>query len=208
MSDEQFHFDDGAPSAGLDWLDRPLAWCRNRRRILLLLCGAFQLALLAAMTAIHAAPLIVGETILLKVEPIDPRDLFRGDYVTLSYVINRVPEDGIIGIANSRDQSGRYYTRKEPEERTVYVALEKDKEGNFWHGTWASVHRPTSGKYIRGVYRKLSYGDGRIYFGIEAFYVPEGTGRKYEDAARRRQLMAEIAVAPWGQAKLRGLRIE
>jgi uncharacterized membrane-anchored protein len=29
-----------------------------------------------------------GEKIMLRVEPVDPRDLFRGDYVSLSYEIS------------------------------------------------------------------------------------------------------------------------
>ena len=70
-----------------------------------------------------------------------------------------------------------------------------------------SVHRPASGKFISGLYRCYPYGPGRLEFGIETFYVPEGTGHRYEDAARQWHLTAEIALAPWGQAKLRGLRI-
>jgi len=39
---------------------------------------------LGGMIALHAAPLWFGETVLLKVEPVDPRGLMRGDYVILS----------------------------------------------------------------------------------------------------------------------------
>jgi uncharacterized membrane-anchored protein len=35
----------------------------------------------------HAWPLWVGQAIYLKVRPVDPRDLFRGDYVVLGYDI-------------------------------------------------------------------------------------------------------------------------
>jgi uncharacterized membrane-anchored protein len=41
----------------------------------------------------------------------------------------------------------------------------------------------------------------RIDFGIEAYYVQEGEGRRLEQLIRQRQLMAEVAV--WhGRAKL------
>jgi uncharacterized membrane-anchored protein len=43
-----------------------------------------QLVVLGGMIALHAAPLWFGETVLLKVEPVDPRGLMRGDYVILS----------------------------------------------------------------------------------------------------------------------------
>jgi uncharacterized membrane-anchored protein len=208
MSDETFQFDQCEVFAAPPWLDRVLRWCQAQREILLIAAGAFQLALLTAMVVINAAPLVVGDTILLKVEPLDPRDLFRGDYVILTYVINRVSPQGIEGIAGSAEPSSYLYGAREPEERVVYVGLEPDADGKYWHGTRMSLERPASGKFIRGVYRGYRWGPGRLSYGIETFYVPEGTGHKYEDAARKRQLAAEIALPPWGQAKLRGLRIE
>ena len=47
-----------------------------------------------------------------------------------------------------------------------------------------------------------------IAFGIESYYVQEGTGLDYEAAVRRGRVSAVVAVAPDGQAALRGLRIE
>jgi uncharacterized membrane-anchored protein len=49
---------------------------------------------------------------------------------------------------------------------------------------------------------------GRLEFGIEAYYVQENTGRRYEEAIRDRKLTAELAVTSSGQAALKGLRIE
>jgi uncharacterized membrane-anchored protein len=45
-------------------------------------------------------------------------------------------------------------------------------------------------------------------FGIESYFVEEGTGRRYEQAIRDRHLSAELAVTSGGQAALKGLRIE
>lgn len=190
------------------WFDGLATWCGQRRRGLLCMAGVFQIAVLAAMTAIHATPYFVGETIRLQVEPVDPRDLFRGDYVILSYGINRVPPEGIEGIPDSKPSDRNYYRSQAPEEQTVYVRLEPDKDGKLWHSASVSTSRPTSGKYIRGVYRRYYYGPGTLCFGIEAYYVPEGKGRSYEDAARNHKLTAEIVLTSWGQAKLRGLEVE
>jgi uncharacterized membrane-anchored protein len=65
----------------------------------------------------------------------------------------------------------------------------------------ASIHQPQEGTYLRGRYT----GDYRqpVQFGIEAYYVQEGQGLELERLQRANQLSAEIAVAPWGQAKLR-----
>ena len=208
MSHDTFNFEEPSARRELRWFTGTLVWCQAHRRMLLLMAGAFQFAVLAAMVVIHAAPLVVGETILLRVEPVDPRDLFRGDYVALAYGINRLPPEGIEGIANSGPSHSYNGPSREPEEQTVYVSLEPEADGQHWCGTKISTQRPANGTFIRGVYRRERYGMGRLHYGIETFYVPEGTGRKYEDAARSRHLAAELAVAPWGQAKLRGLRIE
>ena len=51
-------------------------------------------------------------------------------------------------------------------------------------------------------------GPGRLEFGIEAYYLQEGQGSKYEEAMRDHRLAAEIAVTADGRAALLGLRIE
>ena len=51
------------------------------------LCGAFCLTVLTGMLIGHAWPLLTGEPIYLEVIARDPRDLFRGDYVVLTYPI-------------------------------------------------------------------------------------------------------------------------
>lgn len=208
MLNNAFQFEQPEPCRGPVWFDRLSTWCGVRRGELLWLAGAFQIAILAAMTAIHATPYVVGETICLRVEPVDPRDLLRGDYVILSYGISRVPPEGIEGIPDSKPSNTQYYDSREFEEQTVYVRLEPDANGKCWHGTKVSVHEPASGKYIRGIYRRYNYGPGSVSYGIEAFYVPEGDGRRYEAAARSRNLIARIAVTSRGQAKLRGLDVE
>jgi hypothetical protein len=42
------------------------------------------------MLVSHAWPIWTGETVYLRTRPVDPRDLFRGDYVVLAYDIDRV----------------------------------------------------------------------------------------------------------------------
>lgn len=67
-----------------------------------------------------------------------------------------------------------------------------------------SVQRPTGGTYLRGTLTDF----GRLAFGVEAYYVQEGEGKKYEEAIRQHRLSAELAVTESGQAVLQGLRIE
>ena len=48
----------------------------------------------------------------------------------------------------------------------------------------------------------------RLQFGIESFFVQEGTGHKYEQAVRNRKLSAEIYLDSSGNAGLKLLVIE
>jgi uncharacterized membrane-anchored protein len=144
-------------------------------------------------------PLITGQTILIRVVPVDPRDLFRGDYVTLSYDFSRVPRQGIEGLAQG-ERAGWYKS----EGRTVYAPLVRDSIPEHWRAAKVTVIKPASGPYLKGQIGRY----GSLQFGIEAYYVQEGSGFRYEQAIRNRRLSAELAVTSSGQAALRGLRIE
>jgi uncharacterized membrane-anchored protein len=197
-----------APWTGPVWLDGAARWLAARERGLLPALAALQVVVLAGMIALHAAPLMFGETIRLKVEPVDPRDLMRGDYVILSYDISRVPKDGIEGIPDAKHTSWRYWNRDQwMEERIVYVTLEPGAEGKPWRGVKTSIHKPASGTFIRGKYVR-QWGTPRIQFGIEAFYVQEGAGKELEQARNARNLVAEVALLPSGKAALRQLHVE
>ncbi|ODU01847.1 MAG: hypothetical protein ABS79_01110 [Planctomycetes bacterium SCN 63-9] len=183
-------------------IDRIGGLLKAHERGLLVLAAIAQLLFLAAMAIPGAKTLMTGETILLRVVPVDPRDLFRGDYVILSYDISRVPSEGIAGMpAPSRwaeDQADEWRGR------TIYVALEPEEDGRHYRGVSASVEPPTSGKFIKG---KLE-SPFRIEYGIESYYVQEGSGKAYEEAIRSRKLSAAIALAPDGSSTLRELIIE
>jgi uncharacterized membrane-anchored protein len=186
---------------GPAWLERGLSWARRWQTALLVAGIGFQIAVLLVMIGILATPLVVGQTVMLRVVPVDPRDLFRGDYVTLSYEISRAPQaiEGILPPDLADRHAGP---------RTVYVTLEPEADGRHYRRGKVSTTRPTSGKYLRGTYVADWRPGGQLRFGIESFYIPEGTGEKYEQARQKGQLWAEVALTAWGQAALRDLRIE
>jgi uncharacterized membrane-anchored protein len=175
-------------------------WFKARERQLLMIGAAAQVAVLVGMIALRSIPYFGGQTVLLQVVPIDPRDLFRGDYVILGYPFSRIPPAGIPGLppAGSRNESAQR------QGQTIYVSLVPEAGGLHYKAGEYSLTPPTSGLYLRGT---LTGGSG-IEFGIESYYVQEGTGHKYEEAIRNHRLWAEVAVAPDGQAALKGLRIE
>lgn len=78
-----------------------------------------------------------GTRVVLRTEPVDPRDLFRGDYVRLAY-----------GITNlDLDQFGMRedFRHNDP----IYVLLEREADGTYRPAS-LSKSEPTSGTFIQG----------------------------------------------------------
>ena len=176
-----------------------LGWLKIRERKVLLVTAAAQLLILLGMIVLRAMPLITGQTVLVRAVPVDPRDLFRGDYVILSYDFSRTPREKIEGLpAKERESWSKW------EGRTVYVPLVPDSDRVHWRAEKVTVVKPDAGPFLKGQMGP----DGALQFGIEAYYVQEGAGREYERAIRDRKLSAELAVSSSGQAALRALRIE
>lgn len=156
-----------------------------------------QVSVLSTMIVLDSLPYMLGETIRLKVMPVDPRDMFRGDYSILSYDFTRANQREIVGLEKT---SGRYLAPGQD----VYVKLVKDEARDVWITKEVTIYRPTNGTYLRG---SLPQG-WRVDCGIEAYFVQEGEGRKIDDAVRRgRNVEAEVAV--WrGQAKLKRVIVQ
>ncbi len=96
-----------------------------------------QVALLLGIIAYRQYWVATGEKILLKTAPVDPRDLFRGDYVNLSYDISTID----LGALNIKESF-------KPNEK-VYVILNKKPDGIFVLQS-LSKERPGGGKFIQG----------------------------------------------------------
>jgi uncharacterized membrane-anchored protein len=167
---------------GPDWLTRCAEWCTRNWRPLIGLASALQVSVIVGMVAAQAYPQLTGNTYLLKVAPVDPRDFFRGDYVTLGYEIGRNAP------GNFPSQEGK----------AVYVTLEKDADGETWKAREYLDAPPKEGVFIRGTRQSF----GRILFGTEAYFVQEGEGKRWENLIRERKVLARVAIAPNGVAKL------
>jgi uncharacterized membrane-anchored protein len=170
---------------GTTLFDRLMAGLKAREWTILLGTVAFQALVLVTMIGSRGLVLLRGETIRLRVVPVDPRDLFRGDYVILGYDFSRMWPAGAA-----------------PGQR-VYVTLEPEADGQHWHEVNCSTLRPSSGKFLQGTVQ-----GARIECGIESFFVQEGQGRRYENAIRTGRLSAEIAVDADGKAIVRRLWVE
>jgi len=177
---------------------RGLDWLAARQRSVLILGVIIQVLFLVAMIARPLITLSTGSTVLFRVAPVDPRDLFRGDYVTLSYDISRPRTKTGDGWASNWERI------RQMQGSTVYVLIEPEADGKHWQSAGYQFDQPTTGKFIRGTVE----GNGLIRFGIEQYFVQEGQGHDYENAVREKKLSAEVILDGSGYAQIKRLIIE
>ena len=119
--------------------------------VLIGIAGSFMLYL--------SFPLLTGKTVVLKTQPIDPFDVFRGQYLTISYEISRVN-----------------LSKGFKEGDTVYVSL-KEGDDTIWHADKVSSNKPESEIFIRGTAKQswrglaVEYGIGQYFFERDA-HIP------------------------------------
>jgi uncharacterized membrane-anchored protein len=187
---------------------RPQLWTgdatshRPRLWLALALVACVQSAVLGWMVWERARLLQTGREVTLDVVPVDPRSLFRGDYVVLSYAISRLG-NGLLADPPARGG-------------TVYVTLAQDGEGR-----WAPVAagqtppEPEAGRVtLKGRLERAwqgapgAQGTALVTYGIESYFVPEGRGRELERLVRDKRIAAVLAVDASGTAAIKGLAVD
>ena len=165
-----------------------------------------------AMIANRQLILSSDTVVVLETKPIDPRSLFRGDYVRLSYEINELQLDELSGE--------RIFKTNE----TVYVVLQKSNQ--YWHAKaiylqYDKIPEKYDGEnfaLIQGVVKRVSQRQWkrgkkvnnsvtslRVSYGIENYFVPEGDGLKLERPEPGDKVTLEIALDKSGHAVIKTL---
>ncbi len=141
------------------------------RRKLWLAIGAValgQAAVLGWMIWDRASLLANGREVVLEVIPVDPRSLFRGDYVVLGYDISRF--DLPAGAPT-------------PERNAPYYVTLKKTDGPNWHAVGGSVEKPADVKPDEVVIK------GRVdWIGRQQPDKLQDAGRR-QSALRHRELL-------------------
>lgn len=174
----------------------------------LLIVILIQSVFLILMIANRQAILSSDTTVVLETRPIDPRSLFRGDFVRLNYQINELQLDELSGDRSFKKND------------TVYIALQK--KNLYWYAE-AVYHEKSDVKrkhqvFIRGVVKRVSRQQWdentkshkeasslQINYGIENYYVPEGEGLKLELPKAGDKVTLEIALDRQGHAAIKSL---
>lgn len=155
---------------------------------------------LVAMVAKKQYTLNAGTLVLLKSMPVDPRSLFRGDYVRLNYDINRLSVSQFPLLQGMKHHD------------VVFVALEK--KGVFWHPVAVFKSIPENKKSwviikgyvdVPGRSGVGSMSQVSVKYGIENYFVPEGEGRELEDFRNQGDISMQIAVDAFGASGIKAV---
>ncbi len=170
----------------------------NKPFLKFLLCAAIPLVILLAMTITPLLTLQLGQEIKIKTMPVDPRDIFRGDYVTLNYEINEIPIEKAPAVFKEEKNWS------EQRRTALYVILKKD--GDYYVVDHAVLEKPKDGIYMKGYYEwpvwpqnAVYQGDQniigiRVSYNLDQYFLPENTGKSLEYLSQRGQLDAFVKV--------------
>ena len=141
-----------------------------------------------------------GTSVMLETQPVDPRDLIRGDYISLRYKINSVPMSAFQPALSTNPLPGTavfVQLERKNEFHVVKAASLKAMKGDQEHpvlrgkiGTQWFVALPSTNAVVNVIY------------GLEQFYVHEGTGNPHG------RLTAEVAVRSSGSAVLKQVYVD
>lgn len=173
------------------------AWGRHA-----LVAAAMTLAL-AGLIADKHYTLATGRPVVLRVAPVDPRSLFRGDYVRLNHDLTRLALAELAGDDDFARDEPAYVVlapgaphwravgvyRRWPQAAPEQVVLKGEV---VWQAVAGTAHEP----YLR------------LRYGIEQLYVPEGEGRAVEAQVGARKAAVRVAVDRFGRAGILALLLD
>ncbi|MCM3585612.1 GDYXXLXY domain-containing protein [Mesobacillus maritimus] len=178
----------------------------KRAQQLILAC-LIPVGILLGMTITPLYTLLVGEEVVLRTVPVDPTDLFRGDYVVLRYEAEELPSTLVDeDVLSQLDKGG--------DNLDVFVPLEL--QNGIHVPTKVSLTKPDTNLYLKG---KLQYIGpswttdtagvevAHISYSLDKYFVEDNTGLELEDASRNGDILAKVKVKN-GYAYLVDLSIE
>lgn len=137
-----------------------------------------------------------GTEVILRIEPVDPWDPLRGDYITFDYNISDIPYSNYY----------KYEMENFREGQTVYVLLEKSS--NYWYAFRIQKTKPTNSNtvFIKGIVDNVSSQSYHITYGIEEYFIEEKSGRNFDFSDK--EALAKVIVDENGNAVLKQVYID
>jgi uncharacterized membrane-anchored protein len=180
-------------------------WQRIPKAVLFIVAILIQCVLLVLMVVDRVQILREGREVTLQTQPVDPRDLLRGDYVVLRYDISQLAAGALAGKP-AAERDAVVFVKIAPNANGLYEAVSV-------HAEPVAVTAPEV--LIRG---RVAYSCGSagrtfcdrltIKYGLESYFVPEGEGKKLEQARNQQKLRVVAAVLPSGRAAIKRLLLD
>jgi len=187
------------------------------RKTLLYAAVAVQIIAVASIALSKEWLLASGYPLVLQTAPVDPRDLFKGDYVQLDYAFSSIP---LSQLAEDIVQNGLRKGQK------VYLQLGETRQRVTQTGKVFSSP-PAAGRYLMGYvqahwpYKNFNSADqpettGQrsvshpllVHYGIEQYFVEQGQGLEMEQIRGSRNsfqvpMLIQAALSGSGVAIIR-----
>ena len=164
----------------------------------LIVVAVFQVLVLAGEYLGSVYPLWTGERVILEIIPVDPRSLFRGNFVRLNYEIANLDERAIAEDAKFKKGDVAYLTLEETD--------------RVFHPHKISRDKPDQGVFIRGrvtnFYREPGKASLTMNYGIEAYFASKKRALEIENAFRERRgqdeavAYAQVRIVSNGKAAI------
>lgn len=158
----------------------------RKSRVMIALLVLLQLGFLGLQSVRSESLLRNGVSVKLEIVPLDPRSLLQGDYIVLNYGISTPPETAADELRARRQSKVKAVLS--PDENGVYEFNRLFRSGEALGDEEVVINGRFSGSL-------------RIRYGIETYFVPEGTGADAERDAR----FAYVRIGAGGDAMLEKL---
>ncbi len=161
----------------------------RRQGFIILIVIILQFGFLGYQTASSERLLTTGSVVKLELQPLDPRSLLQGDYVQLRYTISELPK----AVSEDLDDRGI--------EGRVEIVLARNDQGIHEFDRIYTSGETLGADEIVINGKKESYYWNQITYGIENYFIPEGTGLEVEQNAH----FAYVRIGSNGNAMLERL---
>jgi len=176
-----------------------------QKKQLLFLIITLQVLILLGVFVKAFYPLWIGEQVNFKVLPRDPRDIFRGNYVDLTYSFSTL---NLISLPNDVKKEGKYrYGDK------FYVEIAK--QGDFYEPAGVWENPPENKKFMEVIFQDMYSYDSlsnnmNVKAGIESYFTEKENAEKLERiniANDSSLVVVNVMLAPNGKARIKGVEL-
>lgn len=173
-------------------------------RRLFIVVIALQVVFLLGLVGYRESILTLGRTAVLQTVPVDPRDLFRGEYVVLRYEITTIGRDAadkraqVNGIAGEIEEGDAVYTE-------LWRTPTADNDDPFSVRNVFSKKPSDGSLFIKGRVTQRRGDTITVEYGIEQYFVPEGRGLEIE---RADEVKVRVSINRSGTAAIKELIVD